>query len=494
MNGRIKMQKKFEKKFKNDDEKREYYRNKAQEYRRNVLDRDIENNYFSYRKDTQGPVNTDDTPFIPPMPDKKSQDAYFRKLVNIDRNRHLKEPGWSYEETVTHDLSDEYGWDWTPGHAGYRTDVFASKNCVFDLGKFCGVNKKPEDLEVNECTMPFQSGKFSGVSICRDKNGYFVTTHRSRSKSYESIDKIPISVIKKVEKTGNLKKEVIMDWEILKEASRISRELDRILAVKKKPHERGMNIKDVENIFLVLNKKGQSLGKLLAKIREMQERIRAARDVISEKTKEIMDLIQELGIELPEVKDMDVDEYLELFEEGNGKIGELDSVVLASIENLDTIFKISTRVKASVNANELLMEIPDVLARIREIIDDDRVFERVEQVFNEEIYKLFKFTMYYYKTFRAMNSKMSKFVNEQIKERGVTDIGKDVVKLSSYEKKAFLGKVWETIKSWFKKIKDAAVEWISSIVAVQDDVEETNELLEELRDNLEIVEEVANEG
>lgn len=42
----------------------------------------------------------------------------------------------------------------------------------------------------------------AGVSIGADKNGFFAFTHRARSKSFESPDKIPQSVLKRVESTG----------------------------------------------------------------------------------------------------------------------------------------------------------------------------------------------------------------------------------------------------------------------------------------------------
>ena len=506
MNGRIKMQKKFEKKFKNDDEKREYYRNKAQEYRRNVLDRDIENNYFSYRKDTQGPVNTDDTPFIPPMPDKKSQDAYFRKLVNIDRNRHLKEPGWSYEETVTHDLSDEYGWDWTPGHAGYRTDVFAAKkknkNCVFDLGKFCGVNKKPEELEVNECTMPFQSGKFSGVSICRDKNGYFVTTHRSRSKSYKSIDKIPISVIKKVEKTGNLKKEVIMEWEILKEASKIRYELERMLTADRKrwkqkqdkQYERSINIGEEEKIFLTLDTKlAKRLGNYLEDYLQLMERQRGLDKLKKDMKKRLEKILHDLDIPIPEAEKLELEDYLRLLEEGGGKVGSLEPTIITSVENIKAVLRISKRVRASVNAGKLLQKIPEIIGKIREIVEDDELFAKIEAVI-EELYDLIGITEAVYKEVRGMTDKILDRIQNRA-ETGETeeDIGKGVMRISSYEKRAFLNKVWDKIKLWFKKIKDAITEWVSSFAAAQDDLEETNDLLEELRENFEVVEQAIEE-
>jgi hypothetical protein len=40
-----------------------------------------------------------------------------------------------------------------------------------------------------------------GLGKDKDKNGVYVKTHRVRSKSYPSIDKIPLSVLKFVDST-----------------------------------------------------------------------------------------------------------------------------------------------------------------------------------------------------------------------------------------------------------------------------------------------------
>lgn len=45
-------------------------------------------------------------------------------------------------------------------------------------------------------------GNNSGVSLARDDKGVFVHTHRARSGSYPSADKIPKSVVKRIESTG----------------------------------------------------------------------------------------------------------------------------------------------------------------------------------------------------------------------------------------------------------------------------------------------------
>ncbi len=44
--------------------------------------------------------------------------------------------------------------------------------------------------------------KATGVTLAKDKDGYFCYTHRCRSKSYKTIGAIPKSVIEFVESTG----------------------------------------------------------------------------------------------------------------------------------------------------------------------------------------------------------------------------------------------------------------------------------------------------
>ena len=47
-----------------------------------------------------------------------------------------------------------------------------------------------------------KTNKTSGVSLGADKNGFFVFTHRARSDSYESPEKIPIKDINFIDSTG----------------------------------------------------------------------------------------------------------------------------------------------------------------------------------------------------------------------------------------------------------------------------------------------------
>jgi len=70
------------------------------------------------------------------------------------------------------------------------------------FGKYKMVDKRATQLEIGEITFPRKSGRFRGVSIGRDKDGFFVMTHRARSPSYESIEAIPNRVIRFIASTG----------------------------------------------------------------------------------------------------------------------------------------------------------------------------------------------------------------------------------------------------------------------------------------------------
>lgn len=61
-------------------------------------------------------------------------------------------------------------------------------------GRVFGLSKPNELRE--------KSSKTDGVSMGADKNGFFVYTHRARSKSYKEPGKIPIKDIEFIESTG----------------------------------------------------------------------------------------------------------------------------------------------------------------------------------------------------------------------------------------------------------------------------------------------------
>ncbi len=56
--------------------------------------------------------------------------------------------------------------------------------------------------ENKEANKIFGSFHQRGFSIKKDKDGYFIHTHRARSKSYKSLKSIPISVRNFIESTG----------------------------------------------------------------------------------------------------------------------------------------------------------------------------------------------------------------------------------------------------------------------------------------------------
>ena len=68
-------------------------------------------------------------------------------------------------------------------------------------GKYDRVDKRVSSLELNEITNVKKSGRYQGMCVGKDKNGFFVSC-RARSKSYESLKKIPESVLKFVKSTG----------------------------------------------------------------------------------------------------------------------------------------------------------------------------------------------------------------------------------------------------------------------------------------------------
>lgn len=64
------------------------------------------------------------------------------------------------------------------------------------------VHKLITQLNIGEQTYCRHSGRYNGVSIGRDEDGYFVATHRARSESYDSPDKIPAKKLAWIRSTG----------------------------------------------------------------------------------------------------------------------------------------------------------------------------------------------------------------------------------------------------------------------------------------------------
>ena len=65
------------------------------------------------------------------------------------------------------------------------------------------VNKAPENLDIGEGTSPGMGGRFRGVSVGRNENGFFAFTHKTRTnKNYNSPSEIPDEAIHFVRSTG----------------------------------------------------------------------------------------------------------------------------------------------------------------------------------------------------------------------------------------------------------------------------------------------------
>jgi len=71
---------------------------------------------------------------------------------------------------------------------------FTSGSTYHEGGRVHGLSKPKE--------MTGKSPKSSGVSMGADKNGFYVYTHRARSKSHPTPDKITVTEINFIESTG----------------------------------------------------------------------------------------------------------------------------------------------------------------------------------------------------------------------------------------------------------------------------------------------------
>ena len=80
--------------------------------------------------------------------------------------------------------------------------LFSKTNREIKIGGFVLTDKNVNQLEIGEATYPRQSGRYRGCSVGRDKNGYFVFTHRCRGKSHENAKDIPLREINFIESTG----------------------------------------------------------------------------------------------------------------------------------------------------------------------------------------------------------------------------------------------------------------------------------------------------
>ncbi len=64
------------------------------------------------------------------------------------------------------------------------------------------VHKLISQLQVGEITLCRHSGRYNGVSIGRDDDGYFAMTHRARSESYPTPGAIPLKKLAWIKSTG----------------------------------------------------------------------------------------------------------------------------------------------------------------------------------------------------------------------------------------------------------------------------------------------------
>lgn len=78
-----------------------------------------------------------------------------------------------------------------------------ARNQRFKVGKYTIIEgRRISQLQLNEITSPRRGGRYRGTSVGRDRKGYFVMTHRCRSKSYPAAIKIPLARIRFIRSTG----------------------------------------------------------------------------------------------------------------------------------------------------------------------------------------------------------------------------------------------------------------------------------------------------
>lgn len=63
-------------------------------------------------------------------------------------------------------------------------------------------SKHPHPVQKKTAEFLAKTPKAKDVTVRKDKNGFFVATHRWRSKSYKTINAIPKSIIEFCESTG----------------------------------------------------------------------------------------------------------------------------------------------------------------------------------------------------------------------------------------------------------------------------------------------------
>ena len=74
------------------------------------------------------------------------------------------------------------------------------------ISKYISSNSTYNDGRINDLSIPQElrkkTNKINGVSMGADKNGFYVYTHRARSKSHPTPEQITIKEIEFIESTG----------------------------------------------------------------------------------------------------------------------------------------------------------------------------------------------------------------------------------------------------------------------------------------------------
>lgn len=93
--------------------------------------------------------------------------------------------------------------DRKPGKEGLLSSKTFSKEMKERVLQYVSSETYYYNKKVLRLAIPKIEGKsFDGVDLGADKDGFFVFTHRARSKSYDSPEKIPNGKIKFIESTG----------------------------------------------------------------------------------------------------------------------------------------------------------------------------------------------------------------------------------------------------------------------------------------------------
>lgn len=119
--------------------------------------------------------------------------------------RFCESQGWDI--IPERDTGDPKDFNWTDDLKPYPEDdkpVYSTEE-ILEYGKGTDNKKIAKLLNKTETHVSIPKeykDKFEGVSVAKDKKGYFCYTHRCRSDSYKSLIAIPKSVVDYIESTG----------------------------------------------------------------------------------------------------------------------------------------------------------------------------------------------------------------------------------------------------------------------------------------------------